>query len=72
MQSNGSGLTFSDSDVTMLKRVIGLINQSKYTLDPLQMCQAAEALLWMQRDLLKGIEENIMEIKKVIDTKKGK
>jgi hypothetical protein len=70
MNSNGSGVTFSEHDLVMAKRIIGLMNQVKYTLDPLQIVQGAEAIMWFQRDLLKSIEENIMEVKKVINTKK--
>lgn len=72
MKSNGSGLTFEERDVVMIKRLIGLINQSKFNLDPSQIVQAAEALVWIQRDLIKEMEANIFEVKKVIDTKKVK
>jgi len=70
MNSNGSGLTFSEHDVNMAKRLIGLMNQTKFNLDANQMVLGAEAMLWLQRDLVKNMQDNIFEVNKVIDTKK--
>lgn len=67
MESNGSGLTFTENDLIMAKRIIGLLNSTKFNLDPLQMVQGAEALVWLQRDLVKGISDNIMEFKRNIN-----
>lgn len=70
MQSNGSGVVFTDSDINMARRIAGLMNKSKYELGTVEIVQAAQAITWFQSELFKHMEDNVMEVTKVIDPKK--
>lgn len=70
MESSGSGVTFSESDVAQCQKVIGLLSKADFKLGAAQVIEAAQALIWLQKDLLKAMNDNVMELKRVIQPPK--
>lgn len=61
MQSNGSGLTFSDSEVLNAKRLLGLLNKANFNLSAVQMIEGARALDFL-KELIPNMEANVFEV----------
>lgn len=66
MESSGNGVTFSENDIKLCQSVIGLLNKASFNLSAAQAIEAAQALVWIQRDLIKIMNDNVMELKRVI------
>lgn len=73
MENSGSGVTFSEHDTVMIRKVIGLLNKAKFDgVSATQIMEASETLFWLRDSLLKHMDENVMELKKVVDPKAKK
>lgn len=62
MEYTGNGAVFSDTDLTMCKRLVGLLNNGRFTLDAKQTLEAAQAMTWLTKSMLKAIEDNVKEL----------
>lgn len=75
MQSSGSGLTFTDHDVKMVRVVIGLLSRAKFQdLEASGVVEGSQALGWIN-ELVQGVKDNVLDYSqaKVIEPpKKGK
>lgn len=66
METTGNGMTFTDRDIIMAKRVIGLMTKGrKFELELKEISMATDALRWFESELLPGMEQCVLEIKKV-------
>lgn len=69
MNNTGHGVTFDERDLKLAKVMLEVFKKSDMKLEGHQVLQVAEVFLWMSRELLPKIEENILELKKVIKPK---
>lgn len=65
MNSSGSGMTFTDEDVKMGRRIIGLLSRvESFKLSAKEILEAAVAMQW-QEQLVKEMNDNVMELIKI-------
>lgn len=61
MQSSGSGLTFTDHDVKMVRVVVGLLSRATFKdLDVSTVSEASGALKWIE-ELVKQVKDNVLD-----------
>jgi hypothetical protein len=65
MEVSGNGVTFTDQDILMAKRIIGMLTKGKFDLSAQEIVYASESMQWMQNTLLPNMEKCVLEIKKV-------
>lgn len=65
MKSTGFGVTFTERDLSMAKRIKETLDTVDYELKGgAQVILLAESVIWLIRELIPNIESNILELLK--------
>lgn len=74
MQSSGSGLTFTDHDLKMVRVIMGLLSRATFKeLDAGSVSEGSNAFRWIE-ELAKSMKDNVLDYStaKIIEPPKEK
>lgn len=69
MENSGGGVTFTEKDLVLAKRIAAMIDAADFKVGGVELIKSAEAVVWYVRDLMKHIEANILEVRKLTKAK---